>query len=88
MSHIKAEAPLAKSPLTDPEREYANPFALACDGTLSRDRKIELLERWEFTVNARLAAGDEGMPVTASREARDSELIRAIGAARQSLTSN
>ncbi len=55
---------------------------------LSRERKLELLDRWEFTVNARLAAGDEGMPVTAQREARDSELIRAIGAARHSLTSN
>jgi hypothetical protein len=87
MTH-KAEAPLAKTPLTDPELEYASPIALACDAMLSKERKLELLERWEFTVNARLAAGDEGMPVTAQREARDSELIRAIGAARHSLTSN
>jgi hypothetical protein len=88
MSHIKAEAPLAKTPLTDPEREYADPMALARDSALGRDRKLELLDRWEFTVNGRLAAGDEGMPVTASREGRDSELIRAIGAARKILISN
>jgi len=88
MTHIKAEAPPAKAPLSDPEREYANPMALACDSALARERKLELLERWEFTVNARLAAAVEGMPVSAQSEARDSELIRAIGAARKSLTSN
>lgn len=74
---------LKEPQLTDPEHQYPDPLALARDPALSRPRKLELLERWEFTANARLAAGDEGMPISAQREARDSELIRAIGAARR-----
>lgn len=85
-SQNENQAPMI--PLADPERDYGTPMALVGDSMLSLERKIELLDRWEFTVNARLAAGDEGMPVSAAREARDSELIRAIGAARSTLIAN
>ena len=43
-----------------------------------------MLERWEFTVNARLTAGDEGMP-TQGTEPRDAELVRDIGKAKARL---
>jgi hypothetical protein len=81
-----SNATLATSPIADPEETYLDPMALARDRDLSTARKLELLDRWEFTANARLAAGDEGMPVTAAREARDSELVRSIAAARRALT--
>jgi hypothetical protein len=71
------------TPSIDPEASYANPMALAEARTLSVAQKLELLDRWEFAANARLTAGDEGMPVTAAREARDSELVRSIEAARK-----
>jgi hypothetical protein len=83
---MSLDTSLAKSPIADPEEKYLDPMALARDRDLTTARKLELLDRWEFAANARLAAGDEGMPVTAAREARDSELVRAIGAARRALT--
>lgn len=85
---MSLNASLATSPIADPEETYLDPMALARDSALSTARKLELLDRWEFAANARLAAGVEGMPVTAAREARDSELIRSIAAARLSLTGN
>ncbi len=87
MNGMPEPAP-ASAPLTDPEHDYVSPAALAADESLSRERRIELLDRWEFSVNARLAAGDEGMPVSASREGRDSELVRQIGAALRQLQGN
>ena len=68
----------------DPEAKYRSPMDLADDATLPHSQRIEMLERWEFTVNARLTAGDEGMP-TQGTEARDSELVRDIGKARARL---
>ena len=74
-------------PLIDPEATFESPMALANDRSLSATRKLELLEHWEFTVNARLSAANEGMPMGANKEARDSELIRKIEAAKQLLLS-
>ena len=83
-----SNAPDRKDRAADPERDFATPIQLAHARHLSLSRKLELLDHWEFTVNARLTAGDEGMPVSAQREARDSELVRSIGAARRLLQSD
>lgn len=47
-------------PLIDPEATFESPMALTNDRSLSATRKLELLDCWEFTVNARLSAVNEG----------------------------
>ncbi len=61
----------------DPEARFSSPDDVVSDNALTREEKIAALKHWRFTVDQRLAAGDEGMP-PAGTEARDAELLRRI----------
>lgn len=61
----------------DPESRYGTPQVLLAARDLTETQKAAALHRWRFTVERRLASGQEGMP-TYGTEANDAELARDI----------
>jgi hypothetical protein len=68
----------------NPEGEFEHPNELANAVGLTRGEKLAALDRWEFQVERRLAAGSEGMP-TWGRAAADLKLLEDIRRARETL---
>ncbi len=67
----------APDPAFDPETRYGTPEALLAAEDLNETQKAAALHRWRFSVERRLASGDEGMP-TYGTEPKDAELARSI----------
>ena len=64
---------------TDPESIFQAPAEVAEHVGLTRGQKIATLERWVFTVRARVDAVNEGMTSRPDGTyARDTELLREI----------
>ena len=68
----------------DPEGSYESPAKLAADVTLTPKQRIEALDRWELSVQDRLAASNEGMP-TNNRTSGDLDVLAQIQSARRRL---
>ena len=71
-------------PLTNPEDTYQSPAKLATDVTLTPKQRIEALDRWELSIQDRLAASNEGMP-TNNRTPIDLDLLAQIQSSRKRL---
>ena len=68
----------------NPEGEFEHPSELASAVGLTRGEKLAALDRWEFQVERRLAAGSEGMP-TWGRASADLKLLEDIRRVRETL---
>ena len=77
---------LAEHACFEPEGQYETPAQLAADVTLTPQQRIAVLDRWELSVQDRLAASNEGMP-TNNTTATDLDLLARIQAARKKLRS-
>lgn len=58
--------------LMDPESVFSSPEDVAEDPDLTRDQKIEILQRWEYNAAEESVALEEGMP------GEESDLLRRI----------
>lgn len=69
--------------IQDPAKFYRNPAAVADDPQLSSAERIRLLDEWQMDISNKLAADDEGMTPSHSRDsAKDAVLIEEIAMAR------
>lgn len=73
----------------DPEEVFGSPMEIAEHIGLTRGQKIATLEKWSFSVSARIDAISEGMPNQADGAySRDVELYRQIEKALEKLRSS
>jgi len=64
---------------TDPSRAYASPRALVDDATLSRARKLALLQQWEYDLRSMQVATEENMTVGSDQAAgANAEQLREV----------
>lgn len=61
-----------KQALMDPESVFSSPEDVAESADLTRDQKIEILQRWEYNAAEEAVALEEGMP------GEESDLLRRI----------
>ena len=69
-----------------PEDTFASPAELARDYRLTPQQRIDALDRWEQSVQDRLAASNEGMP-TNNTTKTDLDLLEKIHRARRQVRS-
>lgn len=77
---------LSEAARFDPEGQFETPARLAADSTLTPQQRMAALDRWEQSVQDRLAASNEGMP-TNNTSGTDLDLLAKIELARRKLRS-
>lgn len=67
---------------TNPEREFDTPEQIASEIGLTRAEKIKALQAWQFDIERRQEAADDGMmaePDAPQTLSDDADLLRRIG---------
>ena len=72
---------LAKA-LVDPASVFPNPMAIVVDDSLSVERKVEILRRWEYDAREIQVAEEEGFPAKEPDSLLDAVIaaLHALGA--------
>lgn len=66
-----------------PENVAAHPLEIAADPSMSKQQKIDALERWRDTLLQRIRATEEGMTPPADQTAEEDALVEQIAKALQ-----
>lgn len=60
--------------LLDPASVFSSPMAVVCEESLSDERKVEILRRWEYDAREIQVADEEGFPARAPGDLLDGVL--------------